>query len=75
MIRVHMTAERAREILRERGWTVEPVPGGHAYVRPERTLRAAGGRFGVDYLWELDEAITEALGAAVPEEAAEALGL
>lgn len=66
-VTIHVPVERAREVIRERGWTVcvqYPAGGGESfasYTRPGRPSRAEGGRAGVDYLWELDEALTVAL--------------
>lgn len=54
----------ALALLVGRGWTIEPqIGGGNAYVKPGCKLRGRGGKFGVDYLWERDDALTLALTA------------
>lgn len=53
--------ELADALLQARGWTIEDVPGGNAYVKPGATLRADGGAHGRDYLWHREEALRLAL--------------
>jgi hypothetical protein len=50
--------------LRASGWDVEDVDGGQAYVVPGGRSYADGGQCGVDYYWEVDEAmqVAEAMG-------------
>lgn len=51
----------AEVLLKSRGWTLEPCNGGNAYVKPGRQLRADGGAFGRDYLWDRGEALRLAI--------------
>ena len=74
-ITVHLHDDVANTLLAERGWTIEPIDGGgNAYVLPGHTLRADGGQYGTDYLWDRQEALTLALtaeafaAAGTPEE-------
>lgn len=72
MTTIHLTSEVADALLADHGWTVcsqdaQGRAGGVtlSYTRPGHPSRANGGRFGDDYLWERDEALTQALSAAV----------
>lgn len=65
-VTIHIDEDRAFEILEERGWHVQPEKDEHgqafvSYVRPGGATRGEGGTFPEDFLWELDEALTEAI--------------
>lgn len=68
-ITVHISKERVESILCDAGWQIglttenrEPY-----YVMPGGRFRHDGGKFGVDYLWELDEAFTMQIEGQVPQ--------
>jgi hypothetical protein len=61
---IHLNGTVADKLLQARGWTFEPIrSGGVAYIKPGGTPRSLGGKFGIDYLWERDDALTLALTA------------
>jgi hypothetical protein len=49
--------DELQDSLRASGWEVEDVDGGQAYVVPGGCSYADGGQFGVDFYWEVDEAL------------------
>lgn len=66
-VTVHIDRTRAIEILEEKGWKIDSGTSRKGepfsyYVMPGHKGRAEGGKFGADFLWELDEALTVALG-------------
>lgn len=70
-ISIHIKKDRALEILKEEGWKIEEEEhvSGRRYVyylRPGGTRRPDGGKSGTDFLWELDEALTQAIEARYP---------
>lgn len=72
MSTVHIPNTTADSLLTARGWrVVVKVDDGVHYVRPGRKSRHEGGKFGTDWLWERDEALTEALTNEKPAEADE----
>lgn len=63
-VSIYLHDDMARVLLTARGWTIEPqIGGGHAFVKPGGKLRGRGGKFGDDFLWEIDDALTMALRA------------
>jgi hypothetical protein len=55
-ISVHISREAADRLLALAGIVPEPVPGGNAFTLPGGVPRSEGGKFGRDYVWEIDEA-------------------
>lgn len=60
-ISIAIEREVAVNLLEDNGWIVELIADkrgpSFCFVKPGCTPRADGGRFGVDYLWNLDEAV------------------
>ena len=64
-VTTHVTSSIADELLSRAGYTIceQTSPQGpyRSYTKPYGISRADGGKFGEDYYWELDEALTDAL--------------
>jgi hypothetical protein len=56
-VTVHLPVGACREWLSAIGWSIEDDG---SYTRPYCQPRLKGGEFGSDYLWEFDEAVTQA---------------
>jgi hypothetical protein len=67
-VALHLPHELADALLVARGWRIERITDRwRAYVMPGGRGRADGGTFGIDFLWERDEAVTLALAAEALE--------
>jgi hypothetical protein len=66
-VTVHIPIEKATEIIEDAGWQVFSTFSErlgrcvYEYVRPGKKSRNDGGKFGDDFLWHLDEALTRVL--------------
>lgn len=66
-VTVHIPIQKATETIEAAGWRVysnfsERLGRSvYQYVRPGKKSREEGGKFGDDFLWHLDEALTRVL--------------
>jgi hypothetical protein len=66
-VTVHIPIHRATAIIEEAGWKVSSKFSEqlgrcvYQYIRPGKKALQDGGKFGDDFLWHLDEALTRVL--------------
>jgi hypothetical protein len=63
MVSIRLPADVIHALLRQRGWTITPAGRNDRlhYVRPGHPSWHDGGKFGDDFLWRVEEAVTAAL--------------
>lgn len=76
---ITLSGETADALLEQHGWQIARSPRDHGaahYVIPGGRSRDDGGKFGADWLWQRDEALTDALtDAALSDEQREVIAM